>query len=89
MRLALAEIKRAKLRFGLLSGAVGLLVFLILFQQALLGSLLLSFTGALENQSGPVLVFSEEARKNVGQHHPAAQQADRRRRGRGCLRPAR
>jgi putative ABC transport system permease protein len=56
---------RAKLRFGLLSGAVGLLVFLILFQQALLGSLLLSFTGAIENQSGTVLVFTEEARKNV------------------------
>ena len=63
--LAGKEVKRAKLRFGLLSGAVGLLVFLILFQQALLGSLLLSFTGALENQSGTVLVFSEEARKNV------------------------
>ena len=56
---------RAKLRFGLLSGAVGLLVFLILFQQALLGSLLLSFTGAIENQSGTVLVYSEEARKNL------------------------
>jgi putative ABC transport system permease protein len=52
-------------RFGLLSGAVGLLVFLILFQQALLGSLLLSFTGAVENQSATVLVFSEEARKNL------------------------
>jgi putative ABC transport system permease protein len=63
--LAGKEVTRAKLRFGLLSGAVGLLVFLILFQQALLGSLLLSFTGALENQSGTVLVFSEEARKNV------------------------
>jgi putative ABC transport system permease protein len=56
---------RAKLRFGLLSGAVGLLVFLILFQQALFGSLLLSFTGALENQSGTVLVYSAQARKNV------------------------
>ena len=63
--LAGKEIARAKLRFGLLSGAVGLLVFLILFQQALLGSLLLSFTGALENQSGSVLVLSDEARKNV------------------------
>lgn len=57
--------QRAKVRFGLLSAAVGLLVFLILFQQALLGSLLLSFTGALQNQSGTVLVFSEDARKNV------------------------
>jgi len=63
--LAGREVGRAKLRFGLLSGAVGLLVFLILFQQALLGSLLLSFTGAIENQSGTVLVFSDAARKNV------------------------
>jgi len=63
--LAGREIQRARLRFGLLSGAVGLLVFLILFQQALLGSLLLSFTGAIENQSGTVLVYSAEARKNL------------------------
>ena len=63
--LAGTEIRRAKLRFALLAGAVGLLVFLILFQQALLGSLLKSFTGAVENQSGTVLVFSAEARKNV------------------------
>lgn len=63
--LAGREIRRAKLRFGLLAGAVGLLVFLILFQQALLGSLLTSFTGALENQSATVLVYNAEARKNV------------------------
>jgi len=63
--LAGREIRRAKLRFGLLAGAVGLLVFLILFQQALLGSLLKSFTGAIENQSGTVLVYGAEARKNV------------------------
>lgn len=63
--LAGREIRRAKLRFGLLAGAVGLLVFLIMFQQALLGSLLKSFTGAIENQSAQVLVFSAEARKNV------------------------
>jgi putative ABC transport system permease protein len=63
--LAGREIRRAKLRFGLLAGAVGLLVFLIMFQQALLGSLLKSFTGALENQSATVLVYNAEARKNV------------------------
>lgn len=63
--LAGREIRRAKLRFGLLAGAVGLLVFLILFQQALLGSLLKSFTGAIENQSATVLVYNAEARKNV------------------------
>src|SRR5690606_10199218 len=59
------EVRRGKLRFGLLSGAVGLLVFLILFQQALLGSLVLSFTGAIENQSATVLVYSDDARKNL------------------------
>ncbi len=63
--LAGLEMRRAKLRFGLLAGAVGLLVFLILFQQALFGSLLSSFTGALEHQSGTVLVYSAEARKNL------------------------
>lgn len=76
MFLAGREIRRAKLRFGLLAGAVGLLVFLILFQQALLGSLLTSFTGALENQSATVLVYNAEARKNVaGSVIPPPQQA--------------
>jgi putative ABC transport system permease protein len=65
MRLALREMRRAKLRFGLLSGAVGLLVFLILFQQTLLGTLLGYFTGALENQSADVVVYDEEARQNL------------------------
>lgn len=65
MKLALREVRRAKVRFALLSGAVGLLVFLILFQQTLLGTLLGYFTGALENQSGEVVVFNEEARRNL------------------------
>ncbi len=65
MRLALAEIRRAKLRFGLLTGAVALLVFLILFQQALAGSLLGQFTGGLEHQSASVLVYSADARRTV------------------------
>jgi len=74
--LAGREIRRAKLRFGLLAGAVGLLVFLILFQQALLGSLVKSFTGAIENQSATVLVYNAEARKNVaGSVIPSQQQA--------------
>lgn len=59
------EITRAKLRFSLLSLSIGLLVFLILFQQALFGGLVTSFIGAVENQSAPVLVFSDQARKNV------------------------
>ena len=65
MLLAWREVARAKLRFGLLTVAVGLLVFLIIFQQVLLGSLLQSFTGALENQSATVLVYGKESRKNL------------------------
>ncbi len=65
MLLALTEIIRAKLRFALLSGAVGLLVFLIIFQQGLLGGLITSFVGAVENQDAPVLVFNAQARRNV------------------------
>jgi putative ABC transport system permease protein len=65
MLFARREIRRSLLRFGLLSGAVGLLVFLILFQQLLLGSLLQSFTGAIERQSADVLVYGAEARRNV------------------------
>lgn len=65
MLLASREIRRAPVRFGLLAGAVGLLIFLVFFQQALLSSLLNSFTGALQNQSGTVLVYSSEARNNL------------------------
>jgi putative ABC transport system permease protein len=65
LRLALAEIRRAKLRFGMLIGAVALLVFLILFQQTLAAGLLGSFTEGLENQSADVLVFNADARGAV------------------------
>lgn len=63
--LALREVLRAKIRFSLLSAAVGLLVFLILFQQALLGGLVNDFIGAVDNQNAEVLVFNEQARKNI------------------------
>ncbi len=63
--IAIRELRRARLRFSLFAGAVGLLVYLILFQQVLLGALLQGFTGALERQSGTVLVYGAEARKNV------------------------
>lgn len=65
MLLATREIARSKVRFGLLAGAVGLLVFLILFQQALFGGLVQGFIGALENQDSPVIVYNEQARRNV------------------------
>jgi putative ABC transport system permease protein len=62
--LALREILRARLRFSLLAGAVGLLVFLILFQSTLLNTLLSFFSGALQSQSGAVVVYADDARKN-------------------------
>ncbi len=65
MRFALGEIRRAKLRFALLIGAVALLLFLILFQQTLAGSLLGQFTGGLEHQSASVLVYNADARRSV------------------------
>jgi len=63
--LATREIARSKVRFGLLAGAIGLLVFLILFQQALFGGLVTGFIGAVDNQDSPVLVYGEQARRNV------------------------
>src|SRR5205085_12273606 len=65
MRFALGEMRRAKLRFALLIGAVALLIFLILFQQTLSGSLLGQFTGGLEHQSATVLVYNADARRSV------------------------
>jgi putative ABC transport system permease protein len=65
VNLALTEMRRAKVRFGLLTGAVGLLVYLILFQQALSGGLIEQFIGALKHQSADVLVYNAQARKNL------------------------
>ena len=65
MFLALREMRRAPWRFALLTGAVGLLVFLILFVQALTGALIGQFIGALKHQSADVFVYSAQARKNL------------------------
>lgn len=65
MFLALKEMRRAKVRFGLVMAAIGLLVFLILFQQALQNGLLTAFVGAIRNQSAPVLVYSVDGRRNL------------------------
>lgn len=65
MFLALREIRRAKVRFALLIAAVGLLVFLILAQQALQNGLLTSFVGAIERQSAPVLVYSVDGQRTL------------------------
>lgn len=65
MFLALREMRRAAVRFGLLMASIGLLVFLILFQQTLQNGLITSFVGAIENQSAPVLVYSVDGRRNL------------------------
>jgi putative ABC transport system permease protein len=63
--LAAREMRRSKVRFGLLTGAVGILVFLIVFQQALLDGLVTEFVGAIRNQSADVLVYGQDARLNL------------------------
>ena len=62
MRLALSEVRRSRLRFGLLSGAVALLVFLVLFLSSLSIALVDSLTGAIENGTSKILVYNDEAR---------------------------
>lgn len=63
--LAWREVRRSKGRFGLLTGAVAVLVFLIVFQQALLDGLVTEFVGAIRNQSAEVLVYGKDARLNL------------------------
>lgn len=65
MFLALKEMRRSAVRFGLLMASIGLLVFLILFQQTLQNGLITSFIGALRNQSAPVLVYSVDGRRTL------------------------
>jgi putative ABC transport system permease protein len=65
MFLAFKELRRAKARFGLLIAAIGMLVFLILFQQSLQNGLLTSFVGAIRNQSAPVLVYSVDGQRVI------------------------
>lgn len=65
MFLALKEMRRAKVRFGLLISAIGLLVLLILAQQAIQNGLITSFIGAIEKQSAPVLVYSVDGQRTL------------------------
>jgi putative ABC transport system permease protein len=64
MFIAIREIRRSIGRFGLLTGAVALLVVLLLFFQAVAGTLTLGLTGGIENNSADVLVYSDRARQN-------------------------
>jgi putative ABC transport system permease protein len=61
MLFASAELGRARARFGFLTVGAGLLVFVLLFQQALLDAVLKGMSGALTHQSGAVLVYNREA----------------------------
>lgn len=63
--LALKEMMRSKARFLLLMGAIGLLVFLILFQQSLQNGLITAFIGGVRNQNAPVLVYSVDGQRFV------------------------
>lgn len=65
MSLALIEMRRAKLRFGLLTGAVALLVFLVLLLTTLSAALISGLTGALEGLRGDGIVYSDAARDNI------------------------
>jgi putative ABC transport system permease protein len=65
MALGTLEIRRAKLRFGLLTGAVSLLVFLVLLLSTLSGALVSALVGALEGLDSQGLVYSTEARDNI------------------------
>jgi putative ABC transport system permease protein len=64
MLFANAELKRSKVRFGMLTLGAGLLVFVLLFQQALLNALLDGMAGAITHQSAPVLVLAREANRS-------------------------
>lgn len=65
MFLALREMRRSKVRFGLLVSAIGLLVLLILAQQAIQNGLITSFIGAIDRQSAPVLVYSVDGQRTL------------------------
>lgn len=65
MNVALTEMRRSKLRFGLLTGAVALLVFLVVLLTTLSNALISAITGALKGLDAQVLVYNEGARDNL------------------------
>ena len=64
MFIALTEMRRSAGRFTLLTAAVALLVLLLLFFQAVAGTLTLGLTGAFERNAADVLVYDDRARAN-------------------------
>ena len=65
MLLTTGELKRSKGRFTFLTAGAGLLVFVLLFQQLLLGAVLDGLSSAAGNQSGDILVFATQAKRNL------------------------
>lgn len=64
MFLATAELRRSVGRFTLLGGAIGLLVLLLLFFQAVAGALTSGLTGAFESAQAQVWVYDDTSRLN-------------------------
>ena len=64
MFVAFKEIRRSLGRFSLLTLAVALLVLLLLFFQAVAGTLTSGLTGGLESSSADVVVYDQQARRN-------------------------
>jgi putative ABC transport system permease protein len=76
MGLAGAEIRRAKLRFSLLTGAVSLLVFLVLLLSTLSAALVGALVGALDGLRADGLVYADFARDNIAASRMDPQVAD-------------
>lgn len=76
MGLGGAEIRRAKLRFGLLTLAVSLLVFLILLLTTLSNSLISSLVGALEGLDTDGLVYAASAQDTIAASRLAPETVD-------------
>lgn len=76
MSLGGKEIKRAKLRFGLLTLAVSLLVFLILLLTTLSNSLISSLVGALDGLDTDGLVYSAAAQDTIAASRLAPETVD-------------
>lgn len=65
MRLALTELWRRPGRFAIATGALTLLVILLLVLGALLDGLFLNSTGALRSVGGDAIVFTEDANESL------------------------
>jgi putative ABC transport system permease protein len=65
LALAAREVTRRSGRFVLLAVAVSVLVFFLVFQQGLLSGLITQFVGAIRNQDSDLLVYDDQARRNL------------------------